>query len=182
MGRWIRGEDSVIYRFQKLEDECVRKVVEIEDFDGSAISARLFDKSNSGDSQIVEELDFDSVTAAKKHAQAEWGVDAEFSEENSFVRIQRLTLSLLADYVGSDIVFGHEVPAETRDALAAAYEALDEAGIPLTFHDCPSDGAPLEQPPEQTQDPDHITLLECPDCGQEYLLDRETGELKEAEN
>lgn len=98
--------------------------------------------------------------------------------EPDTVTVDRLVLSLLADYVGTDLIFGHDVPAETRDALAAAYEALDEPVLPMSYFDCPEDGEALEPLPDGPEMPENIGLLECPECHQEYLLDRDTGELE----
>lgn len=104
------------------------------------------------------------------------GPNREMNSET--VSVDRLVLSLLADYVGTNVVFGNNVPAEIRDALAAAYEALDEPGVPLTFHDCPKDGVALEPLPHNSNLPSGIQPLECPDCGSVYRLDRDSGNLK----
>lgn len=111
-------------------------------------------------------------------AHGEGDYDKGHSPDSETVRVNRLTLSLLADYVGRDVVFGHDVPGETRDALAAAYEALDEPGIPLAFHDCPKDGASLQPRRDVPDLSGNHDQLACPKCGDVYLLDRETGELE----
>lgn len=46
---------------------------------------------------------------------------------------------------------------------------------PLT---CDHDGADLEALPPDPALPPHVVKLECPECGEWYDLDRETGELE----
>lgn len=177
MSRWTRGDDSIVYRFEQRRSGTPNQMVEIEEYDQGGVEVRLFDEPGADISEMSEEARFDSLTEAVNYAREQWGIDADVLPNSPTVRVNRLVLSLLADYVGSDAVFGHDVPAETRDALAAAYEVLDEPGLPLTFHDCPRDGAALEPLPDDPQLPPHIEPLACPECGDEFLLDRETGEL-----
>lgn len=114
--------------------------------------------------------------SAREFKREQRAVEAE-PPERPTVEVQRLVLAELADYCGTLAVEGFELPAETRDALQAAYEALDRPGLPLAYHDCPDDGAALDVMADDPLLPDHISPLECPECGEVWLLDTETGDL-----
>jgi hypothetical protein len=179
MSHWKRGPNSTVYRFENRVENKLEQEIEVEVFDDDEeAEIRLFDEPVESRSVAAENRHFPSLDKALEFARNNWGLDAEVIQDGSTVRVQRLVLSLLADYVGSDVVFGHDVPAETRDALAAAYEALDEPGLPLSFHDCPQDNAALNPLPDDPQLPAHIDLLECPVCDEVYLLNRNTGKLE----
>lgn len=51
----------------------------------------------------------------------------------------------------------------------------DAGGRVVTFPECLHDERPLIPMADDPALPDHIEPLECPTCGEVYLLDRETG-------
>lgn len=177
MSEWTCGDNSTVYRFKKSRDGAHILTLEFEVFDQGETIIRTIPQPGQLPSESKR---FENILAALNYAREEWGLTSESLPDSPTVRVQRLVLSLLADYVGTQATFGHDVPAETRDALAAAYEALDETGLPLTFHDCPHDGAALTQLPEDSDLPPQIEPLECPECGEVFHLDRDTGELEAA--
>lgn len=171
MSDWSRGRDSAVYRFEKHRDGKVIRVVEVEVFDSGEAALRPSDEP-------ADEARYDSISDALSDARERWGLDEDALPGSPTVRVKREVLSLLADYAGSSAVFGHDVPAETRDALAAAYETLDRPGLPLSFYDCPDDGAALIPVSDERGESPHNDSLACPECGEVYLIDRDTGELR----
>lgn len=173
MAHWEPGTGSTVYRFEKHHMGAVVEDVEIEVFDNGEVEARATETL----SPTTDSVQVGSIEAGLTYAREQWGLESDALPEFPTVRVNRLVLSLLADHVGTEVVFGHDVPAETRDALAAAYESLDEPGLPMSFHDCPHDGAALDRVPDDPDHPPHVDLLRCPECGEEYILNRDSGRL-----
>lgn len=180
MGEWELGPTSTVYRFEGESSGGEEVTVKIEERGESDVEVRMIENSSSS-SEASEKKKFDSLDHAVDYVRDRWDIDSGILPDSPTVRVKRLVLSELADYVGRDAVFGHDLPGEKRDALAAAYEALDKPGLPISFHDCPQDGTNLVPVQEGELDdsnlPDHLEPLECPECGKRYRLDRNRGEL-----